>query len=386
LSDAAILVEGLTKRFGTLLALDGVDFAVPPGAVFGLLGPNGAGKTTAVRVLATILRPDGGHAEVMGLDVVRRPAEVRFQIGLAGQSAAVDANLTGRENLRMIGRLAQMRRHDVGPRADELLERFDLSYAADRPVRTYSGGMRRRLDVAAALVQRPPVLFLDEPTTGLDIQSRTELWAVIRELVAEGSTVLLTTQYLEEADRLADRVAVVDHGHIVANDTSARLKAQLAGTVIEIGMEDEDRASRAHEVLVEAVADHPQRDGTIVRLTSNEGPSALIETLRLLDSNALTPSTLTVREPSLDDAFLALTGRRAVETDDQGEDAGRGSGGRGRRHGRGGRSGRGGHEGDSGGAGSGSDGPTKEWADAETRNAEGFFGEATEAERRRGAA
>ncbi len=220
---------------------------MPPGAVFGLLGPNGAGKTTAVRVLATILRPDGGRAEVMGLDVVRQAAAVRFQIGLAGQSAAVDANLTGRENLRLIGRLAQMRRRDVGPRADELLERFDLSDAADRPVRTYSGGMRRRLDVAAALVQRPPVLFLDEPTTGLDIQSRTELWAVIRELVAEGSTVLLTTQYLEEADRLADRIAVVDHGHIVANDTSARLKAQLAGTVIEIGMQDEERAGRAHE-------------------------------------------------------------------------------------------------------------------------------------------
>jgi daunorubicin resistance ABC transporter ATP-binding subunit len=323
LSDAAILVEGLTKRFGTLRALDGIDFAVPPGAVFGLLGPNGAGKTTAVRVLATILRPDGGRAEVMGLDVVRQAAAVRFQIGLAGQSAAVDANLSGRENLRLIGRLAQMRRRDVGPRADELLERFDLSDAADRPVRTYSGGMRRRLDVAAALVQRPPVLFLDEPTTGLDIQSRTELWAVIRELVAEGSTVLLTTQYLEEADRLADRIAVVDHGHIVANDTSARLKAQLAGTVIEIGMQDEERASRAHDVLVRAVADHPQRDGTTVRLTSNEGPSALIEALRLLDTNALSPATLTVREPSLDDAFLALTGRRPddVEEGESGDDS-----------------------------------------------------------------
>ena len=325
MSEAAILVEGLTNRFGTLAALDGIDFSVPPGAVFGLLGPNGAGKTTAVRVLATILRPDGGRAQVMGLDVVRQPAEVRFQIGLAGQSAAVDVNLTGRENLRLIGRLAQMSRREVGPRANELLERFDLAYAADRPARTYSGGMRRRLDVAAALVQRPPVLFLDEPTTGLDIQSRTELWAVIRELVAEGSTVLLTTQYLEEADRLADRIAVVDHGHIVANDTSARLKAQLAGTVIEIGMQDEERAGRAHEVLVKAVADHPQRDGTTVRLTSDEGPSALIETLRLLDANALSPATLTVREPSLDDAFLALTGRRPEEEGD-GESEVRGDG------------------------------------------------------------
>ncbi len=330
MSDAAILVEGLTKRFGTVAALDGIDFEVPSGSVLGLLGPNGAGKTTAVRVLATILKPDGGHAEVMGYDVVRQAAAVRFQIGLAGQSAAVDANLTGRENLRLIGRLAQMRRGDVAGRAQELLARFDLSDAADRPVRTYSGGMRRRLDVAAALVQRPPVLFLDEPTTGLDIQSRTELWAVIRELVAEGATVLLTTQYLEEADRLADRIAVVDHGHIVANDTSTALKARLAGTVIEIGMETEERASRAHEILVRAVADHPQRDGTMVRLTSNEGPSALIETLRLLDSNALTPATLTVREPSLDDAFLALTGRRAEggegEAGGNGRDGGGGEG------------------------------------------------------------
>ena len=313
--DTAIRVEGLIKRFGSLAALDGIDFEAPAGTVFGLLGPNGAGKTTAVRVLATILRPDGGRAEVMGFDVTRDPVAVRFQIGLAGQSAAIDPNLTGRENLRLIGRLAQMPRRDVGPRADELLERFDLAYAADRPARTYSGGMRRRLDVAAALVQRPPVLFLDEPTTGLDIQSRTELWAVIRELVAEGSTVLLTTQYLEEADRLADRIAVVDHGHIVANDTSARLKSQLAGTVIEIGMDTEERADRAHEVLVAAVADHPQRDGTTVRLTSNAGPSALIDTLRLLDSHELKPATLTVHEPTLDDAFLALTGRRAEGND-----------------------------------------------------------------------
>ena len=369
MSDAAILVEGLTKRFGTVAALDGIDFEVPAGSVFGLLGPNGAGKTTAVRVLATILRPDGGHAEVMGYDVVRQGAQVRFQIGLAGQSAAVDANLTGRENLRLIGRLAQMRRADVGPRADELLERFDLSHAADRPVRTYSGGMRRRLDVAAALVQRPPVLFLDEPTTGLDIQSRTELWAVIRELVAEGATVLLTTQYLEEADRLADRIAVVDHGHIVANDTSAALKAHLAGTVIEIGMGTEEMASRAHEVLVRAVADHPQRDGTMVRLTSNEGPSALIETLRLLDANSLTPATLTVREPSLDDAFLALTGRKADDGDEDQNERGRGNGGGGRR----GAAGAG--DDASHGAGGGEAPPSDAWSKAEARSAEEFLGE-----------
>src|SRR6266511_3728964 len=208
MSDTAILVEGLAKRFGEVVALDGIDFAVPAGTVFGLLGPNGAGKTTAVRVLATVITPDGGRAEVLGHDVVREAEAVRYRIGLAGQNAAVDPNLTGRENLRLVGKLAQMPRQAIGARADELLQLFDLSGAADRPVRTYSGGMRRRLDVAAALVQRPPVLFLDEPTTGLDLQSRNALWDTIRELVSEGTTVLLTTQYLEEADRLAGRVAV----------------------------------------------------------------------------------------------------------------------------------------------------------------------------------
>ncbi len=323
MSDAAIVVEGLVKKFDTVVALDGIDFEVRAGSVFGLLGPNGAGKTTAVRVLATILRPDAGRVEVMGRDVVRQAAAVRFQIGLAGQSAAVDANLTGRENLRLIGTLAQMRRRDVAPRAAELLERFDLSDAADRPVRTYSGGMRRRLDVAAALVQRPPVLYLDEPTTGLDIQSRTELWAVIRELVAEGSTVLLTTQYLEEADRLADRIAVVDHGHIVANDTSAGLKSHLADTVIEIGMETEEQARQAHELLVRVCSDHPRRDGTLVHLTAINGPRSLIEALRTLDANSLSPATLRVHEPTLDDAFLALTGRRP----EGGDEESRGEGG-----------------------------------------------------------
>lgn len=328
MADAAIIVEGLVKKFGTVVALDGVDFEVRAGTVFGLLGPNGAGKTTAVRVLATILRPDAGRVEVMGRDVVRQANAVRFQIGLAGQSAAVDPNLTGRENLRLIGTLAQMHRGDVAPRAAELLERFDLSDAADRPVRTYSGGMRRRLDVAAALVQRPPVLFLDEPTTGLDIQSRTELWAVIRELVAEGSTVLLTTQYLEEADRLADRIAVVDHGHIVANDTSAALKAHLASTVIEIGMETEEQARQAHELLVRVAADHPQRDGTLVRLTAANGPRSLIDALRSLDANSLSPATLTVHEPTLDDAFLALTGRRPeTGTENAGDGGGAGDAG-----------------------------------------------------------
>jgi len=312
-SDLAIRVEGLTKSYKDVHALRGIDFQVPSGTVFGLLGPNGAGKTTAVRILATILRPDGGRAEVMGYDVVHQAAEARFQIGLAGQSAAVDVNLTGRENLSLIGRLAQMPRRQVAPRAAELLERFALTSAADRPVRTFSGGMRRRLDVAAALVHRPPVLFLDEPTTGLDIQSRTELWAVIRELVADGATVLLTTQYLEEADRLADRIAVVDRGRIVANDTAAELKAQLANTVIEIGMESEEASRRAEGLLAGVSVDRPEREGVLVRLLSSDGPRVLIDALRTLDAESLTPATLTVREPTLDDAFLALTGNRCVD-------------------------------------------------------------------------
>src|SRR5436309_3959042 len=229
----AIRVEGLTKRFGDVVALDGIDFAVPAGTVFGLLGPNGAGKTTAVRVLSTILVPDGGRAEVLGHDVVRDAEAVRYRIGLAGQYAAVDPNLTGRENLRLIGRLTQLPRREIDPRAADLLGRFGLVEAADRPVRTYSGGMRRRLDVGAALVHRPPVLFLDEPTTGLDPEGRNELWEVIRELVADGTTVLLTTQYLEEADRLADRVVVVNEGRVIADDTPEALKSRLGSTVIE---------------------------------------------------------------------------------------------------------------------------------------------------------
>src|SRR5918992_2534477 len=234
--EIAIEVEGLRKRFGDVIALDGVDFNVPERSVFGLLGPNGAGKTTAIRILATVLEPDAGRASVLGRDVAREPAAVRRRIGLAGQFAAVDPNLTGRENLRLIGRLTQMETPAIMPRAAELLDRFDLIEAADRPVRTYSGGMRRRLDVAAALVPRPPVLFLDEPTTGLDLHSRNALWDMINELVRDGTTVLLTTQYLEEADRLADRIAVVDLGRVIAEGTPSDLKARLGSTVLEILM------------------------------------------------------------------------------------------------------------------------------------------------------
>ncbi len=311
MTDTAIAVEGLAKRFGAVVALDGIDFQVPSGTVFGLLGPNGAGKTTAIRILATIIPPDGGRAEVLGHDVVRDADGVRYLIGLAGQYAAVDQNLTGRENLRLIGRLAQLPGRELRARADELLERFGLSGAADRPVRTYSGGMRRRLDVAAALVQRPPVIFLDEPTTGLDLQSRNELWAMIRELVADGTTVLLTTQYLEEADRLAWRIAVVDNGRVIANDTPAALKAQLGSTVIELGMGGADRAARAEELLSRMLAVPAEREGATIRLTSHDGSRLLIDVLRRLDDQDLAPATLAVREPSLDDVFLALTGHRA---------------------------------------------------------------------------
>ncbi|HEX9123181.1 MAG TPA: ATP-binding cassette domain-containing protein [Actinomycetota bacterium] len=309
--DDAIVVERLHKQLGNVKAVDGIDLAVAQGTVFGLLGPNGAGKTTTVRVLATILSPDAGRAEVLGHDVVREPDAVRRRIGLAGQYAAVDANLTGRENLRMVGLLAQLPRGEIKRRGDELLERFGLSHASDRPLRTYSGGMRRRLDIAASLVQRPPVLFLDEPTTGLDISSRNELWDMIRELVEDGTTVLLTTQYLEEADRLAQRIAVMDFGKVIANDTPQNLKAQLGSTVVEMGVRGDGRSERAFRRLSELADARVEREGERIRITSDRGAHVLIEALRSLDIDGLEPDTLTVREPSLDDVFLTLTGRHA---------------------------------------------------------------------------
>jgi daunorubicin resistance ABC transporter ATP-binding subunit len=317
----AIEVEGLTKRFGDVLALDGIDFEVPARSVFGMLGPNGAGKTTAIRILATVLEPDAGIARVLGHDVAQEPDAVRRVIGMAGQFAAVDPNLTGRENLRLIGLLTQMETSEIMPRAAELLQRFRLDEAADRPLRTYSGGMRRRLDIAAALVPRPPVLFLDEPTTGLDLLSRNELWDMIRELVDEGTTVLLTTQYLEEADKLAERIAVVDHGHVIVDDRPSVLKAQLGSTVAELGFEEESGATRAVTLLA-ATHDGAERDGSTVRLTTNDGPRVLIDVLRELDHADLSPATLAVHEPSLDDVFLALTGHRAES------EGGAGGGGR----------------------------------------------------------
>ena len=311
MGDQAIVVEGLVKRYGELAALDGIDLQVEEGTIFGLLGPNGAGKTTAVRILATILAPDAGRAEVLGHDVVREPAAVRLRIGLAGQYAAVDPNLTGRENLRMVGILGQLPRSAIAPRADELLERFSLADAADRPLRTYSGGMRRRLDIAASLVPRPPVLFLDEPTTGLDLTSRNELWDMIRELVGEGTTVLLTTRYLEEADQLAGRVAVIDGGRVIANDAPRRLKADLGDTVVEMDFADEPLAMRAVGLLGGDGVGSVERDGRTVRVSSDRGAHVLVDVLRRFDGDGVEPDTLSVREPSLDDVFLALTGHRA---------------------------------------------------------------------------
>jgi daunorubicin resistance ABC transporter ATP-binding subunit len=309
MNESAIVVNDLRKRFGEVVALDGISFTVPRGTVFGLLGPNGAGKTTAIRILTTILNPDSGSASVLGHDVLHETKEVRRIIGLAGQYAAVDGLLTGRENLIMIGRLTHLPREQIRARADELLARFDLTDAADRPVRTYSGGMRRRLDLAAALVHKPPVLFLDEPTTGLDPHSRSELWDVIRGLVADGTTVLLTTQYLDEADRLASEIVVVDRGTIIAQGTPQELKSKLGDTVIEMGFEDEDMAHKVESLLTGVSDGRPEREGALIRLSSAKGARVLVEVLRKLDTASLVPATLAVREPSLDDVFLSITGK-----------------------------------------------------------------------------
>jgi ABC-2 type transport system ATP-binding protein len=310
---AAIDVRGLVKYFGEVRALDGLDLEVEAGTVFGLLGPNGAGKTTLVRVLATLLEPTAGRARVLGHDVVSEPLAVRRRIGLAGQFAAVDAELTGRENVEMIGRLYRLGGLEASRRAHEVLERFGLVDAADRRVSTYSGGMRRRLDLAAGLIGRPPVVLLDEPTTGLDPRSRQELWNIVDELRREGTTVLLTTQYLEEADRLAQQIAVVDHGGIAAQGTPAQLKAAIGGSVLSVRVADPATVPDASAALADLGAgEQPHVDSADgeIRLAVAD-PASSAEALRRLDSRQLAVAAIELQEPSLDDVFLALTGRPA---------------------------------------------------------------------------
>ncbi|MGH8910505.1 MAG: ATP-binding cassette domain-containing protein [Egibacteraceae bacterium] len=311
---AAIVVEGLEKSYGPTRALDGIDLHVDSGTVFGLLGPNGAGKTTAVRILTTLLHADGGRAEVLGLDVVREARRLRGLIGLTGQYAAIDPQLTGRENLRLVGQLYHLPTAQATRRAQELLALFELTDAANRPAKTYSGGMRRRLDVAASLVNSPPVLFLDEPTTGLDPRSRMGLWEVIRQLVRDGTTVLLTTQYLEEADRLTDRIAVIDGGRIIAEGTPDELKTKVGGTVLEIRVSRPDQVADTARVLAALGHGEPQRSGDngTLRLPTAKGVALVADAARALDRAGIEIADLGLRRPSLDDVFLTLTGRAAA--------------------------------------------------------------------------
>jgi ABC-2 type transport system ATP-binding protein len=322
MSDAAISVTGLEKSFGDVRALDGVDLEVAPGTVLGLLGPNGAGKTTAVRVLATLLKPDAGTARVAGLDVVRDAARLRQQIGLAGQYAAVDELLTGEENLVMVGRLYGKSRADAKARAAELLRQFDLEEAAKRPAKTYSGGMRRRLDLAAALVEAPPVLFLDEPTTGLDPRSRLDLWGTIEDLVAGGTTVLLTTQYLDEADRLADRIAVIDRGRVIAEGTSDELKDRVGGERLEVRVADATMAPAAAAALAPLCGmEPPVTEGSVVKLTVRPRSGLIVEAVRRLDEAGVGVDDIGLKRPTLDDVFLSLTGHAAEAADQEEEKA-----------------------------------------------------------------
>ncbi|MCY0940744.1 ATP-binding cassette domain-containing protein [Streptomyces antarcticus] len=318
----AIYAEGLVKTFGDVRALDGVDLDVPEGTVLGLLGPNGAGKTTAVRVLTTLLQPDSGKAVVAGIDVLKHPNEVRRAIGLSGQFAAVDEYLTGRENLQMVGQLYQMKARAAKARAAELLERFNLADAADRTAKTYSGGMRRRLDLAAALVVSPPVMFMDEPTTGLDPRNRQQLWGIIQELVAGGTTLLLTTQYLEEADHLAHDICVVDHGKVIARGTSDELKARTGGERVEVVVHERHHIGTAREVLAgfgkgeTTVEEHTRK----LTVPVSGGAKLLAEVIRELDGRGIEIDDIGLRRPTLDDVFISLTGHAAER--DTGENGG----------------------------------------------------------------
>jgi ABC-2 type transport system ATP-binding protein len=329
----AILVEGLTKSFGDVHALRGIDLSVPRGTVLGVLGPNGAGKTTAVRILTTLLLPDGGRAVVEGHDVVREAAAVRRSIGLSGQSAAIQEELTGRENLEIIGRLYHLSWPQARSRAVELLEEFDLIDAADRAAKNYSGGMQRRLDLAASLVGHPHVLFLDEPTTGLDPRSRLGMWDIIRSLAAGGTTILLTTQYLDEADELADEIVVIDHGLVIAAGTAEELKSRAGGDVVEFTVPDRQRIADAVAAIASIGEGEPHADphtGVVSIGAGSRGSDALIDAVRSLDAAGVVTRGLTLRRPSLDDVFLTLTGH-AAEDDDQ--SGGRRRGARGRRRG-----------------------------------------------------
>ncbi|MFZ4486095.1 MAG: ATP-binding cassette domain-containing protein [Candidatus Nanopelagicales bacterium] len=311
--EQAVFAEGVVKKFGDVVALDGMDLTVERGQVVGLLGPNGAGKTTMVRILSTLLAPTAGTARVSGFDVVTQPDEVRRAIGLTGQYAAVDEYLTGRENLRMFGDLYHLEPKYVKRRSQELLDSFELSEAADRPVRTYSGGMRRRLDLASSLIARPSILFLDEPTTGLDPRSRLGMWAVIEGLVAEGTTVLLTTQYLEEADQLAQDIVVIDHGRVIAHGTAEALKDQIGGDRIEVTVVNLGQAGAAADVLRKVSTGEPAIEEGRVSAPVSGGSTVLVSAIRALDVAGIEVSDLLLRRPTLDDVFMSLTGRAAEE-------------------------------------------------------------------------
>ena len=314
-SQPAVLAEGLVKRFGSVVALDGMDLEVEEGTVVGLLGPNGAGKTTVVRILTTLLKADAGHATVGGIDVAKKPNEVRRTIGLTGQYAAVDEYLTGRENIEMVGGLYHLKPSYVKERAAELLDRFALTDAANRPVKTYSGGMRRRLDLAASLVAKPRILFLDEPTTGLDPRSRLGLWGIIEDLVAQGTTVLLTTQYLEEADQLASKIVVIDRGKVIAQGTADQLKTAVGGDRIEVVVSDPLKVADAATSL-EPIADGPVVIDELERKVSapvTGGSTLLVDAVRALDDVGAPIADIVLRRPTLDDVFLSLTGHAAED-------------------------------------------------------------------------
>jgi ABC-2 type transport system ATP-binding protein len=323
-SEPAILTEDLRRYFGEVKAVDGVNLQVAPGTVFGLLGPNGAGKTTTVRILTTLLHPDGGRAVVAGYDVVKDAERLRHEIGLAGQSAAVDENLTGLENLEMVGRLYHLPAAEARRRATEVLDRFELTDAATRTAKTYSGGMRRRLDLGASLVGKPRILFLDEPTTGLDPRSRLEMWDIIRELVHDGTTILLTTQYLEEADRLADQIAVIDTGRVIAEGTAEELKLRIGGEVLALRVADRHEVGTAAGAVLGLGPGGGNADnntGEITLPVGNEGTTILTEAVRRLDAEGIHLADIGLRRPSLDDVFLSLTGHAAEQKDEEGDES-----------------------------------------------------------------